>query len=74
MGAENLRNLKTQKKKTKRLLSIRETATVYGGSPWFWRSQVWAGRLPVVVVGRKQWLDTRDLNRFIKANKVTHGV
>ena len=63
-----------EKTSPKRLLSIKEAVTVYGGTEWFWRSQVWAGRVPVVVVGRKQWLDTQDLNRFIKANKVTHGI
>ena len=63
-----------KKKKIKRLLSIKEAVKVYGATEWFWRSQIWSGKLPVVVVGRKQWFDKRDLNRFIKANKTRHGV
>ena len=52
-----------------RLLSLRELAAVYGGSLWYWRSQVWSGRLPVVQVARKQLVDVRDVERFIEQNK-----
>jgi len=53
----------------KRLLSIQEVKEVYGGTVWFWRSQVWARRIPVVRVGKKQWLDRNDLEEFIAENK-----
>jgi len=48
IGSIETRNRK--KRKTKRLLSIKETVKVYGGTPWFWLPQVWAGRVPVMVV------------------------
>ena len=55
---------------TKRLLSIKETVNEIGGTKWFWRSQIWSGRIPVVQVGKKQWLDTQDLEKFIQTNKI----
>lgn len=53
----------------KRLLSIKETTKEFGGTVWFWRSQIWAGKIPVVQIGRKQWLDSDDLEKFIAENK-----
>ncbi|MGA3116897.1 MAG: hypothetical protein ABSF90_20955 [Syntrophobacteraceae bacterium] len=53
----------------KRLLSLREVVEEIGGTMWFWRSQIWAGRIPVVQVGKKQWIDMRDLDAFIESNK-----
>ena len=53
----------------KRLLSIRELAKEYGSTVWYWRSQVWLGRLPVVQVGRKQLVDVVDVEEFIRGNK-----
>jgi hypothetical protein len=41
----------------------------YGGTLWFWRTQIWSGRIPVVQVGRKQWIDARDLDSFIESHK-----
>jgi len=62
-------NTSQSKPVNKRLLSIQEVKEVYGGTVWFWRSQIWARRIPVVQVGRKQWLDRNDLEKFIAENK-----
>ena len=56
-------------KPTKRLLTIKEAAEVYGCTVWFWRERIWGGELPVLKVGRKQVLDTRDIDLFIAENK-----
>jgi hypothetical protein len=56
-------------KPTKRLLSIKETVTAYGVSVWYWRERIWSGDLPVLKVGKKQLLDTRDIDAFIEDNK-----
>jgi hypothetical protein len=56
-------------KPTKRLLSIKETAHVYGMTVWYWRERIWGGELPVIKVGRKQILDSRDIDAFINENK-----
>lgn len=53
----------------RRLLKMREVAPVYGCSTWFWRCRVWEGALPVFVVGKTQYLDTEDLDEFIRKNK-----
>ncbi len=53
----------------KRLLSLREMVEVYGATLWFWRSAVWAGHIPVVTVGKKQFLDSRDVEAFIQRHK-----
>lgn len=54
----------------KRLLSLREVVNEIGGTMWFWRSQIWAGRISVVQVGKKQWLDSLDVDAFIQSNKM----
>jgi hypothetical protein len=56
-------------KPTKRLLSIKETVEAYGLTVWYWRERIWGGELPVLKVGRKQVLDTRDIDAFITENK-----
>jgi hypothetical protein len=54
----------------RRLLSLKEVVEEIGGTMWFWRSQIWSRRIPVVQVGKKQWIDTRDLEAFIQKNKI----
>ncbi len=53
----------------KRLLSIKELASEVGGTVWFWRSQIWARRLPYVQVGRKMLIDQQDVHDFIEKHK-----
>ncbi len=55
--------------KKKRLWAIKELVDEYGGTVWFWRTQIWAGRLPVVRVGRKQFVDALDIEEFIQNHK-----
>ncbi len=54
---------------TKRLYSIKELVAEIGVTEWFWRSQIWEGQLPYVQVGRKQFVDSLDLEQFIQKNK-----
>ncbi len=53
----------------KRLYSIKELASMIGGTKWFWRSQVWDGKLPFVQVGRKMLIDREDIEAFIQSHK-----
>jgi hypothetical protein len=59
----------TNNKPPKRLLTIKEAVAVYGVSTWYGRERIWAGELPVLKVGRKQILDSRDIDAFINENK-----
>jgi len=56
-------------KPNQRLNSITRTAQAYGPNPYFWRTQIWAGRIPVVKVGNKQFLDAKDVEKFIEKHK-----
>ena len=53
----------------KRLYSIKELAHQIGATEWFWRSQIWDGRIPYVQVGRKMLVDHQDIVAFIENNK-----
>lgn len=53
----------------KRLLTIKQLATEIGGTEWFWRCQIWEGRLAFVQVGRKMLIDLVDIEKFIHQNK-----
>ena len=54
----------------KRLYSIKELVKLIGATEWFWRSQIWDGRLPYVQVGRKILIDYRDIEKFIQKNRI----
>jgi len=54
---------------TKRLFSIRELVREIGATAWFWRSQIWDGQLPYVQIGRKMFVDSKDIEIFINNNK-----
>lgn len=56
----------------KRLYSIKELVTVIGATEWFWRSQIWDGKLPFVQVGRKMLIDAHDLEQFIEKHKTQY--
>jgi len=53
----------------KRLYSIKELTQEIGGTDWYWRTQIWSGRLPFVKVGRKKLIDRADIEKFISDNK-----
>ena len=54
----------------KRLRSIKELVHEIGGTTYFWRSMIWAGKLPAVQIGRKQWVDMMDVEELIEKSKV----
>ena len=53
----------------KRLYSIQELVREIGATKWFWRSQIWDGRLPFVKVGKKLFVDSKDIDTFITKYK-----
>lgn len=54
----------------KRLLTIKEIVAEFGVTAWFWRTQIWEGRLPAINInGRKQLVDRADIEKFINKNK-----
>lgn len=64
-----VRNQRAQVVPTRRLLSIKELTDEYGATPWYWRTAIWSGELPVVVVKRKQLIDVQDVEAFIEKHK-----
>jgi excisionase family DNA binding protein len=63
---------KPQTTTSKRLYTIKELVSYLGATEWFWRSQIWAGRLPYVQVGRKMFIDREDIEAFIARHKTRH--
>jgi excisionase family DNA binding protein len=53
----------------KRLFSVKELVKEVGATEWYWRTQIWSGRLPYVQVGRKKLIDRDDIDKFISKNK-----
>jgi hypothetical protein len=53
----------------KRLYSIKELVREIGATEWFWRSRIWDGRLPYVQIGRKMFIDRKDIDTLIDNNK-----
>ncbi len=56
----------------KRMYSIKEMVSEIGATEWYWRSQIWDGRLPYVKVGRKMFIDRQDIESFIQRNKFSN--
>jgi hypothetical protein len=54
----------------KRLYSINDLVREVGATEWFWRSQIWDGRLPFVKVGKKLFVDSQDIDTFITNYKL----
>jgi predicted site-specific integrase-resolvase len=54
-----------------RLLPLKDAANWLGLTVWALRERIWAGQIPVVQFpgGRKQYIDTEDLEALIKQNK-----
>jgi hypothetical protein len=55
------------------LLPLKDAAQWLGLTVWSLRERIWAGDIPVVRFpgGRKQFIDTQDLEDFIHRNKMT---
>jgi len=64
--------IKPQTTTNKRLYTIKELVDQFGATEWFWRSQIWGGRLPYVQVGRKMFIDREDIEVFITRHKTRH--
>ncbi len=56
-----------------RLLTLKKAADFLGLTTWSMREAIWRGDIPVVRFpgGRKMFVDTLDMERFIERNKVT---
>ena len=56
-----------------RLLPLKDAAAWLGLTVWAMRERIWSGQIPIVQFpgGRKQYIDTRDLEKFIQKNKRT---
>ena len=54
-----------------RLLSVKQAAEYLGLTVWAMREAIWRGDIPVVKFpnGRKQFIDTQDIEDFISRNK-----
>ena len=54
-----------------RLLPLKDAADWLGLTVWALRERIWAGQIPVVQFpdGRKQYIDTKDMEGLIKRNK-----
>jgi hypothetical protein len=57
--------------KCPRLLPLKDAAEWIGLTVWAMRERIWAGQIPVVQFpgGRKMYIDTQDLEKFIQGNK-----
>jgi excisionase family DNA binding protein len=56
-------------KLSRRLYDIQAVADYLGTSSWTVREMIWRGDLPCVRIGRRQYLDIRDVDRFIEQAK-----
>jgi len=55
----------------KRLYTLAEAGGYLGRSVYSVRTLIWAGKIPIVKDGKKQWVDIVDLDLFIERNKTT---
>ena len=56
----------------RRLYTLKDAAPYLGRTLWGIRELVWAGKLPIVRTGKRQFVDVKDMERFIDVNKVTY--
>jgi len=52
-----------------RLLTIKQAAEEFGPSVWFWRTQMWQGKIKNCGSGRRHLLDRSDIEGLIQRNK-----
>lgn len=53
-----------------RLYDLKAAAHYLGRPVWGVRGLVWAGKLPVIRDGRKQYLDVFDMDEYVEKNKM----
>jgi hypothetical protein len=56
----------------KRLYTIKEMACEIGATEWYWRSQIWGGNIPYIQVGRKMFIESRDIEKFIETYRTSN--
>jgi hypothetical protein len=56
----------------KRLYTIKEMACEIGATEWYWRSQIWGGNIPYIQVGRKMFIESRDIEKFIETHRTSN--
>ena len=56
-----------------RLMPLKTAAEMLGLTLWALRERIWSGDIPVVRFpgGRKMYVDSSDIDRFIERNKET---
>ena len=61
----------TDKLQKPRLLPLKEAAEHIGLTPWAMRERIWSEDIPFVRFpgGRKMYVDTDDIDKFIQENK-----
>lgn len=52
-----------------KLLSIKKASIYSGLTIWTIRQLIWAGKIPVVCVGRTYYIATEDIDKWIIENK-----
>lgn len=52
-----------------RLLSIKQAAAYSNSTTWFMRTQIWAGAIPYLKLGKRYLIDRADLDLFIDQRK-----
>ena len=62
---------KTQNISSKRLYTLKDAALYLGRPVWGMRELIWAGKMPYIKDGRKQYIDIIDLDNYIESNKTT---
>ena len=62
---------KTTSQLGKRLYDLKSAAEYLGRPVWGVRELIWAGKLPVVRDGKKQYVDLYDMDNYIARNKIT---
>jgi len=67
------KNKKAQGIYIPRLLPLKDAAQWLGLTVWAMRERIWSGQIPVVQFpgGRKMYVDTQDLEKFIQRNERT---
>ena len=58
---------------TRRLYDIQAIAAYLGIPAYTVREMIWRGDLPCVKIGRRQYLDLKDVDALIEGNKMREG-
>ena len=56
----------------KRLLTIKNVAEEFGPNAWYWRNQVWEGKIKNCGSEKRHLLDRKDIEKLIEHNKLSN--